>query len=171
MDYGMISEIAKAQKYTDQRHRIRFSSFEATMIGDNSTHLITYEDGVWDCQASFFDAHGWSAHTVALERILQGMIQAPVPAPTKAIASQSSLISQTEKAKKYTDEPGRVKFNRFVVAFEGDHHTHHVTFENGQLSCSCEFFKKHGWSSHTIAVERILKGMISVTPHIATRVN
>ncbi|CAG0990434.1 MAG: hypothetical protein IAE83_13075 [Anaerolinea sp.] len=159
MDYGMIGQIAKAKFYAEERHRIKFLNFEVSMVGDNNTHTITYDQGKWHCTSSFFQQHGWSSHTVALERILKHMVE-DVKYNGKSPAQHSAEISQIEKAQKYTDEPHRVKFGKFTAVFEGDNNTHTVTYDHGKWVCDSNFFKSHGWSSHTVALERILKGMV-----------
>lgn len=168
MDYGMIGQIAKAKHYAEERHRIKFTRFIVTLEGNNSTHTVSYSDEGWQSDSSFFQAHGWSSHTVALERILQGMID---PINTghngKEQASNSSVISQIEKAKRYTDEPHRVRFQTFTATFAGENNTHTVQYDNGKWECTCNFFRSHGWCSHTIAIERILAQM--VTPGSAAR--
>ncbi|MBE7514101.1 MAG: hypothetical protein HS103_14980 [Anaerolineales bacterium] len=82
---------------------------------------------------------------------------------SKPSAAGSASISQVEKAKKYTQQPERVTFTRFTANFEGDNNTHTVTYENGRWHCTSKFFQTHGWSSHTVALERILKGMVEVS--------
>ena len=74
MDYGMISKIEKAKRYAEQRDRIRFVSFNVTFDGDNNPHTVTYENGQWSCDCSFFSSRGVCSHSMALERILAGML-------------------------------------------------------------------------------------------------
>lgn len=74
MDYGMISKIEKAKRYAEQRDRIRFVSFEVTFDGDNSPHAVQYVNQRWQCDCSFFRSRGVCSHTMALERILAGML-------------------------------------------------------------------------------------------------
>jgi hypothetical protein len=74
MDYGMISKIEKAKRYAEQRDRIRFVSFSVTFNGDNNPHTLTYHEGQWQCDCGFFGSRGVCSHTMALERILAGMI-------------------------------------------------------------------------------------------------
>ena len=74
MDYGMVSKIEKAKRYAEQRDRIRFLSFTVTFDGDNNPHSVTYEDGQWHCDCSFFRSRGVCSHTMALERVLSGML-------------------------------------------------------------------------------------------------
>ncbi len=74
MDYGMIGKIEKAKRYAEERNRIHFMSFKVTFDGDNNPHTVTYTDGHWDCDCSFFKSRGVCSHTMALERILAGML-------------------------------------------------------------------------------------------------
>lgn len=163
MDYGMIGQIAKAKLYAEERHRIRFTSFVVEFTGNNSPHTVRYSDKGWECDASFFQAHGWSAHTIALERILDKMIVPVDNGVRHDPVSSSSMISQLEKAKQYTDEKHRVRFVSFVATFAGDNHDHVVSYDNGKWNCSCHYFQTHGWCSHTNALERILDGIVFTT--------
>jgi hypothetical protein len=74
MDYGMIGKIEKAKRYAEQRDRIQFTSFEVSFNGENSRHSISYDNGSWSCTCNFFQTRGVCSHTMALERILEGMI-------------------------------------------------------------------------------------------------
>ena len=75
MDSGMIGKILKAKQYAEERDRIEFKEFSVTLRGENSDHQVTYDKGTWNCQCSFFASHGVCSHTMALERVLDGMIQ------------------------------------------------------------------------------------------------
>ena len=75
MDYSMIGKIEKAKRYAEQRDRIRFLSFRVTFDGDNNPHEVTYEGGTWHCDCSFFQSRGVCSHTMAMERILAGMLE------------------------------------------------------------------------------------------------
>ncbi len=72
----------------------------------------------------------------------------------------SSLIGKIEKAKRYAQEPGRVRFQKFAVAFRGSHDLHRVTFDEGRWQCTCHFFSLYGVCSHTMAMQRILGEML-----------
>ena len=74
MDSGMIGKILKAKQYAQERDRIEFTQFAVTLHGENSDHQVTYEQGQWNCECSFFRSHGVCSHSMALERILEGMI-------------------------------------------------------------------------------------------------
>ena len=73
------------------------------------------------------------------------------------------LIGKIEKAKRYAEDPKRFRFNKFDVTFHGDNNDHHVTFENGTFGCDCEFFITHRRCGHTMALEILLKNMITVS--------
>jgi hypothetical protein len=78
MDYGMIGKIEKAKRYAEERERIRFKSFRATFEGENNPHTVYFEDGEWKCDCNFFLTRGVCSHTMALERILEGMLPAMI---------------------------------------------------------------------------------------------
>ncbi len=73
----------------------------------------------------------------------------------------SSMIGKVEKAKKYAEEPERVKINSFQATFNGNHNTYDVSFDSGQWTCECLFFTTRGVCSHTMALQRILDDVLS----------
>lgn len=72
----------------------------------------------------------------------------------------SSLIGKIEKAKRYAEEPERVQFARFELAFRGEHDDYFVTYADGKWGCSCAFFAGWGICSHTMAMHRLLGPML-----------
>jgi hypothetical protein len=76
MDYGMIGKIEKAKRYAEERERIRFDVFHATFDGDNNPHTVRFEHGTWSCDCDFFATRNVCSHTMALERVLEGMLPA-----------------------------------------------------------------------------------------------
>ncbi len=73
----------------------------------------------------------------------------------------SAMISKIMKAKRYADERDRMEFKSFTVVFSGNHRDHTITFENDQWHCTCDFFAQRGICSHTMALEKVLEGMLS----------
>ena len=73
----------------------------------------------------------------------------------------SSIIGKIEKARTYAEEKDRVKFTTFAATFRGNHNEYLVGYDEGELRCSCPFFESHFMCSHTMALERILAGMLS----------
>jgi hypothetical protein len=81
---------------------------------------------------------------------------------------QSSLIGKIEKAKRYAQETDRVTFSEFSVKFRGEHDTYITSLKEGTWHCSCDFFATWKTCSHTMAMERIVGGMLpheAVTAH------
>ena len=73
---------------------------------------------------------------------------------------QSSLIGKIEKAKRYAQEKERISFKEFKVHFHGDNDDHDIEYKNGQWRCTCDFFSGWGLCSHTMALQKILDGML-----------
>jgi hypothetical protein len=77
------------------------------------------------------------------------------------IALNSSLIGKIEKARRYADErEQRIQFEALTVRFRGENDDHEVRLDGARWSCSCDFFR--GWDvcCHTMALERVLNGML-----------
>ena len=72
----------------------------------------------------------------------------------------SSLVSKIEKARIYAEERDRIGIQSFSAKFRGNHNSYDVSYVDGRWSCSCYFFASHQTCSHTMALERILQGMV-----------
>lgn len=74
----------------------------------------------------------------------------------------SSLIGKVEKAHRYADERSRrIEFDGFAVRVHGDNGEHEVRLDKDIWSCNCDFFQSRQVCSHTMAIERVLDGMLS----------
>jgi len=71
---SVIGKIEKARVYAGERHRIHFDNLRVTFHGDNDDHTVTLQDEQWSCSCDFFGTHGTCAHSMAMERVLEGMI-------------------------------------------------------------------------------------------------
>ena len=80
MDYGMIGKIEKARHYAEERDRIHFDKFHVTFDGENNSHTVEFIEGVWRCDCDFFLTRSLCSHTMALERILDGMLPLSIEA-------------------------------------------------------------------------------------------
>ena len=79
MDYGIISRVEKAKVYAEERdQRIDFESFKVILNGENSSHVVNYDQGEWDCDCGYFTSTGFCAHTTAMERVLENMVKIAV---------------------------------------------------------------------------------------------
>ena len=82
---------------------------------------------------------------------------------------QSSLIGKVEKAKVYARERHRMQIDGLHVAFHGENSDHEVALRDGAWHCSCDFFEQWSTCSHTMALERVLAGMVPVKePELVT---
>lgn len=72
----------------------------------------------------------------------------------------SGMIGKIEKAIRYSQERDRFRFQQFTVAVQGTHNTHTVSYNDGKLTCTCEFYGTRGTCSHTIAIEKLLGEML-----------
>ena len=72
----------------------------------------------------------------------------------------SSFISKVEKARAYAGERYRMQIDGLHVAFHGENSEHEVTIHDGHWACSCDFFRSWAVCSHTMALERVLAGMV-----------
>ena len=50
------------------------------------------------------------------------------------------MIGKIEKAKLYSEERERIRFDSFRVSINGDNDAHYVTYDQGNWDCDCEFF-------------------------------
>ncbi|HUG14073.1 MAG TPA: hypothetical protein VMM78_03560 [Thermomicrobiales bacterium] len=75
----------------------------------------------------------------------------------------SSMIGKIEKARRYAEEPERVKFQSFSVTFQGTHDTYTTTLDGDEFICTCHFFdvQQMGTCCHIMAMQRILAPMLS----------
>ncbi len=74
MDSGMIGKIQKAKQYAQERERMQFTRFTVNFQGNHNTYTVEYEEGKWHCECDFFATRGVCSHTMALERVLEGML-------------------------------------------------------------------------------------------------
>ena len=74
----------------------------------------------------------------------------------------SSVIGKIEKARYYARERTRMKVEDLSVAFHGENGDHKVTLQDNRWHCTCDFFATgHGACAHTMALERVLEGMLA----------
>lgn len=72
----------------------------------------------------------------------------------------SSLIGKIQKASRYAQEPERINFQQFSATFRGEHDSYNISFNNGNWSCSCNFFSKWGLCSHTMTIQKLMGVML-----------
>ncbi len=72
----------------------------------------------------------------------------------------SAMIAKISKAREYAQQPERITFQSFTVAFNGKHQVYTVSYDRGNWQCTCDFFAQRGVCSHTMTMERVLGVML-----------
>jgi hypothetical protein len=164
MDYGMIGKIEKAKRYAQEPQRVTLHALQIDFKGDNNSYQLNLGENGWQCTCPGFGQHKICPHIMSLERLFRPMLKRePVP-----YASGQNVVSDVEKAKRYSEEKDRLRINTFTATFDGSNDSHQFSYENGAWMCNCDFFKSRGVCCHTMAMERILNGMLTA-PAIAVQ--
>ena len=74
MNSSLIGKIEKAKRYAQERDRIHVRGLRVDFDGENERHEVSLEGDKWRCNCDFFAGWGACAHTMTLERILDGML-------------------------------------------------------------------------------------------------
>lgn len=156
MDTSMIGKIQKAKQYAQEPERVTFNTFKAEFKGNNDTYTVTLTPEGWECTCPGYSKYRICPHIMTLEKVFAPMLKRE----RLAYAQGQNVISDVEKSNQYAEELDRVTMLSFEATFEGGHDTHHITYDNGKWDCDNAYFKAHGLCSHTIAMEKILSGMV-----------
>jgi hypothetical protein len=85
MNSGLIGKIEKAKRYAQERSRIHVQGLRVLFDGENDKHEVALDGEAWRCSCDFFAGWGACAHTMALERIMEGMLpRSPMLQPQMA---------------------------------------------------------------------------------------
>ena len=84
MDSSIIGKIDKAKRYAEEKGRVTITSLKATFKGDHNSHEVGFDSGSWYCECLFFNSRGVCSHTMALQRILEDMLEEE-PHPAEAL--------------------------------------------------------------------------------------
>jgi len=74
LNSSLIGKIEKAKRYADEKGRIHVTALQVHFVGDNGAHDVTLEDTRWHCTCDFFEGWGVCSHTMALERVFDGLL-------------------------------------------------------------------------------------------------
>jgi hypothetical protein len=72
----------------------------------------------------------------------------------------SSMIGKIEKARRYAQEPERIRINALTALFHGTNDDYTVNLHDGVWHCSCHTFEHFGSCAHIIAAQRLLAPML-----------
>jgi hypothetical protein len=158
MDYSMIGKIQKAKEYAEDPSRATFNSFTVEFKGSNDTYSLSLGPDGWQCSCPGFQKYAICPHIMSLERRFGPMLKRqPLP-----YAPGQNVVSDVEKAKAYAEElENRITFHSFNANFKGGHNEYTINYDNGVWNCDNPYFASRGVCSNTMAMERILKGMVT----------
>jgi len=74
MQSSLIGKVEKAKVYAGERHRMQIDGLHVAFHGENSDHIVELVDGKWRCNCDFFTSWATCSHTMALARVLEGMV-------------------------------------------------------------------------------------------------
>ncbi len=73
---SVASRIIKARQYAQERDkRIRTHRFEVEQKGEHANHVVTYDNGRWNCDCEEYQLRGVCAHIMAMEEILGDSVE------------------------------------------------------------------------------------------------
>jgi hypothetical protein len=72
----------------------------------------------------------------------------------------SSMIGKIEKARRYTQEPERIRITTLAARFHGSNDDYDLTFDAEQWHCACHTFAQFGSCAHIMAAQRLLAPML-----------
>ena len=70
----LLEGVDKAARYATEKDRILINGFTVSIRGNNGDHSVSYDNGAWNCDSNSFRMRGVSSHTIAMERLLKGML-------------------------------------------------------------------------------------------------
>ena len=85
MQSSLIGKIEKARMYASEPHRMHVDNLQVTFRGDNTEHEVSISDDTWHCNCGFFATWQVCSHTMAIERVMNGMVP-PLPLPAEKLS-------------------------------------------------------------------------------------
>lgn len=152
----MINKIQKAKEYAAEPERVTFHTLTMEFSGDNSTYKLSLAPDGWSCTCPGFQKYGICPHIMSVERMFKPMLKREA----LPYAPGQNIVSDVKKSKRYSEEPERIRILSFSCAFKGDSKEQTVEYNDGKWDSTSSYFKTHGIGTYTMALERILKGMV-----------
>ena len=70
---------------------------------------------------------------------------------------QSALHGMIDKARRYAQEPDRVRMDSLAVRVRGNNGEHDVRLAEGRLVCDCDHYGHQAICAHVLTVERLFR--------------
>ena len=74
MHSSLIGQVEKANRYARELDRVSFDQFVLTFRGDNDTHTVSLNAGLWRCTCHYFESWASCVHLLAIHKILGVMV-------------------------------------------------------------------------------------------------
>lgn len=156
MDTSMINKIQKSKEYAEEPQRATILTLAIEFKGDNNAYNIALAPDGWSCSCPGFNKYGICPHIMSLEKLFQPMLKRdPLP-----YAQGQNIVSDVKKAKRYSEEIDRIQIVSFEISFRGDNKDHTVSYNDGVWGSTSSYFRTHNIGAYTMAMERILEGMV-----------
>ena len=156
MDTSMINKIQKAKEYAEEPERVTFHTLTLAFRGINNDYTVSLGPDGWSCSCPGCQKYGICPHIMAVEIKFKPMLKRdPVP-----YAPGQNIVSDVKKSKQYSEEDGHITIQAFNATFHGDNKDHQITYDDGTWTSTSSFFQTHGVGAYTMAMERILQGMV-----------
>lgn len=97
-DANSIGKKQKTSRISRDRTTIQFNDFRVEIEGENASHVVIFSNGVFTCDCEFFKSRKRCTHTMALEMILEGMLDMRVP-PVTLITNEEVIEEHREDRK------------------------------------------------------------------------
>ncbi len=76
METSLIRKVQKARRYAEEPERFTFDSFDVQFHGSHRDHNVAYRGASgFACDCEYFATHASCSHTMALQRVLNPMLQ------------------------------------------------------------------------------------------------
>ncbi|MCA9832445.1 MAG: hypothetical protein KC435_00715 [Thermomicrobiales bacterium] len=88
MNSSMIGKIEKAHRYAHEPERVKFTTLDATISGDNDDYHVSLTPEGWKCSCHTFQSHilETCSHVMALQLVLGKMLNDDVRYSTQGDA-------------------------------------------------------------------------------------
>jgi hypothetical protein len=166
---SLIGKIEKARRYAQEPHRVRLGALAITFQGEHDSHRLTLADDEWSCSCHTFEGFGMCAHVMAAQRLFDVMLtpEARTAAGREPFV-QSALIGKIEKARRYAQQPERIRLEALDLRFQGEHDAYHLTLAGDEWHCSCHTSATVGLCAHVMTLQRLFEPMLSNEARTAT---
>lgn len=156
MDTSMINKIQKSKEYAEEPQRATILTLAIEFKGDNNNYNIALAPDGWSCSCPGFNKYGICPHIMSLEKLFQPMLKRD----SLPYAQGQNIVSDVKKAKRYSEEIDRIKLVSFEATFQGKNKDHTVSYDDGIWDSTSSYFKTHGVGAYSMAMERILEGLV-----------